>query len=289
MARALPLPLPFGHTPRRPLSVVVTGGGRGFGAALVTELVRSGHRVAYTVRDEPTGALVRECEGRTSASGLAVRCDVSRPTDVRALFEAADAFFDGAPVDAVVCNAASSGGYGGFCGASDEALERIVATNVLGTMLVTRGAVECFVRPDRPGRPDGGTMGHLFFLAGAGSDGAQTPGFAAYGATKAALAQLALSVRVELSSDPVGVHMLSPGLMRTRLLLEGLPPGAMRDALDCIAEPPEVVAEWAASEMERVVRRGERAARVRFFTPARAVRKAAAASIRHLKTWLDVQ
>jgi len=74
------------------------------------------------------------------------------------------------------------------------------------------------------------------------TDGSATPYYAAYGATKAALPQLAKTLRAELSSSSsnaasgsgqpprqaVGVHVLSPGMMLTDLLLEGASPANLQ-------------------------------------------------------------
>ena len=49
--------------------------------------------------------------------------------------------------------------------------------------------------------------------------GNPTPGNAAYGATKRALVQLKDSLAAEVRGSPVGVHMLSPGMVATDLLL----------------------------------------------------------------------
>jgi NAD(P)-dependent dehydrogenase (short-subunit alcohol dehydrogenase family) len=54
----------------------------------------------------------------------------------------------------------------------------------------------------------------------AGADGFATPQYAAYGATKAALPQLLGSLQAELAGSAVGVHIVSPGMMLTELLLE---------------------------------------------------------------------
>lgn len=54
----------------------------------------------------------------------------------------------------------------------------------------------------------------------AGADGFATPQYAAYGATKAALPQLLGSLQSELAGSAVGVHIVSPGMMLTELLLE---------------------------------------------------------------------
>ena len=83
-------------------------------------------------------------------------------------------------------------------------------------MLCTREAAR--IMKDQP------SGGHIFTMDGAGADGAATPRFLAYGATKRSLAQLTLSFQAELKAanlSHVGIHNLSPGMVTTELLMSG--------------------------------------------------------------------
>ena len=57
----------------------------------------------------------------------------------------------------------------------------------------------------------------------AGADGVATPQYAAYGATKAGIAQVMGSIAAECREKDihVGVHTLSPGMVLTQLILDG--------------------------------------------------------------------
>jgi chlorophyll(ide) b reductase len=61
--------------------------------------------------------------------------------------------------------------------AKPEQVVEVVTTNLLGSLLATRAAIQ--VMGEQP------TAGHIFNVDGAGADGAPTPQYAAYGATKA--------------------------------------------------------------------------------------------------------
>ena len=61
--------------------------------------------------------------------------------------------------------------------AKPEQVVEVVTTNLLGSLLATRAAIQ--VMGDQP------TAGHIFNVDGAGADGAPSPQYAAYGATKA--------------------------------------------------------------------------------------------------------
>lgn len=66
-----------------------------------------------------------------------------------------------------------------FVDSSPEQLQQVVSTNMVGTLLCTRAAMQ--VMQNQTGG------GHIFNMDGAGADGMPTPQYAAYGATKAGM------------------------------------------------------------------------------------------------------
>lgn len=64
-----------------------------------------------------------------------------------------------------------------FIDSSPEQLQQVVSTNMVGSLLCTRAAMQV-MRKQSSG-------GHIFNMDGAGADGMPTPQYAAYGATKA--------------------------------------------------------------------------------------------------------
>jgi chlorophyll(ide) b reductase len=75
---------------------------------------------------------------------------------------------------------------------------------------------------------------------------------AAAGATKAAFPQLASTLVQELQSTHVGVHVLSPGMMLTELLLEGAT-AANKQAFNILCEHPETVAAFLVPRVRSAV------------------------------------
>ena len=66
-----------------------------------------------------------------------------------------------------------------FIDSTPQQLQRVVTTNMTGTLLCTRAAMQVMQKQE------GG--GHIFNMDGAGADGMPTPQYAAYGATKAGM------------------------------------------------------------------------------------------------------
>jgi chlorophyll(ide) b reductase len=173
-------------------------------------------------------------------------CNVSRSADVEALVKQAQR--DLGDIDLWINNAGSNAySYKPLIEAAESDLVDIVDTNVLGVMLCCQAAIKC-MRRQKAG-------GHVFNMDGAGADGNPTPRFAAYGATKRALAQLSKSVQAELKAaniENVGLHNLSPGMVTTELLMSGSDTAQAKFFINCLAETPDVVADFLVQRIREV-------------------------------------
>ena len=73
-----------------------------------------------------------------------------------------------------------------FLDSSPEQLQQVVSTNMTGTLLCTRAALQVMQKQS--------SGGHIFNMDGAGADGMPTPQYAAYGATKAGMSLAACTL-----------------------------------------------------------------------------------------------
>ena len=92
-------------------------------------------------------------------------CDVASPTEVARLVRAAQASLG--RIDVFINNAGYSGSFQSFVDQPAEVVDRVVRTNLVGSLLCSRAALR--VMRQQPGG------GHLFNFDGAGGDGMATP------------------------------------------------------------------------------------------------------------------
>jgi chlorophyll(ide) b reductase len=204
--------------------VLITGSTRGLGLALAREFLARGDDVFITSRD---------ADGRVAG----IAADVRDAVSIERMATAAVDAFGG--VDLWINNAASNGyAYENLADADPSTLEEIIMTNSLGSLLCTRQAIRTM--KVYPGR------GHVFNLEGAGSDGSATRKYAAYGHSKAGMAQLAKTMASENkdSGTLVGVHTISPGMVFTELISSGRYAFGSQGRMfvNALAEPAEVAA-----------------------------------------------
>lgn len=81
----------------------------------------------------------------------------------------------------------------------------------------THPADPAILPPYNPHLPS--SHAQFFLMAGRGSRGDATPKNPVYGATKQALVQLSASLAASVQGSPVSVHLVSPGMVATDLLL----------------------------------------------------------------------
>lgn len=216
-------------------SVIVTGSSRGIGAATAKRLARDGFALTinYLVNHDLAVEVAAEIE---AAGGRAIvkQADVADPLAVQALFDAHDAAFGG--VDVVISNAGIMN-VAPFAQFTDEAFDRMIATNVKGSFNVLREAA----RRTRDG-------GRIVTLAST-SIRARRPTHGGYAATKAAQEIYAGCLAKELAGRRISVNAIAPGPTNTSLL--DVPPPLRQHAADMtpygrIGEPEDVANAIAA-------------------------------------------
>jgi glucose 1-dehydrogenase len=189
------------------LVTVVTGGGRGIGAATCLRLAAQGHDVVVNhVRDSDAAEAVAQGVRAAGARAITVRGDVSVEADVERLFDVAERELG--PLTGLVNNAAVTGPLGRFTDVTTDTLRRVVDVNLMGTLLCTRRAAQLMT-------PRGGGV-IVNVSSGAATLG--SPGeYVHYAATKAAVDALTLGLAKELGPDGIRVNAVAPGVVDTEM------------------------------------------------------------------------
>lgn len=205
-------------SPRHPRSViVVTGGGRGIGAAtarLRAAQVRDPHHVIVTYRSDARSAR-KLCSqiANNHVSASAHRCDVSLPADVDALFAAAD---EAGVLVELVNNAGILEEQTEFVGIDRERWQRVFAVNVVGVADCCAHAVRRMTAPRATGR--GGAIVNVSSRAAQlGSPGE----YVDYASSKAALETLTRGLALEVADKGVRVNGVRPGIIDTGMHASG--------------------------------------------------------------------
>jgi NAD(P)-dependent dehydrogenase (short-subunit alcohol dehydrogenase family) len=190
--------------------LIITGGGRGIGAATARLAAQRNWRVvaSYRRREEEAAAVVRAIRD-AGGEAEAVKAEVADEDDVKRLFDAAESRFG--KVTGLVNSAGVDGGPMKLVDMSVEEIRSVLDSNVLGTMLCCREAVR------RMGRSRGGAGGAIVnlgsVLARLGGAGERVH----YAGSKGAVASFTLGLAREAIADGIRVNCVVPGLTETEM------------------------------------------------------------------------
>ncbi|HLY22515.1 MAG TPA: SDR family oxidoreductase [bacterium] len=188
--------------------LVVTGAGRGIGAAVARLAGARGYAVAVNyVRDERAAVeVVRRIEA-ADGRARAIRGDVSNEADVVALFAEAARVLG--PVTALVNNAGVSSRPGRLDGLAAGDLSRVLGTNVAGTILCAREAVR------RMSPRHGGRGGVIVNISSAAARLGGPGEWVHYAASKGAVDTFTIGLAREVAAEGIRVNAVRPGLILT--------------------------------------------------------------------------
>ncbi len=196
---------------QRPIALI-TGGGRGIGAATAEALARKGAHVIVASRTqaELIATVTRLRAADLSASWQVL--DVADDVAVDAAFDRIVAEFG--RLDMLVNNAAIIAS-GAFAEMTMADWDRLMAVNL-------RGAVLCARRAFRLMRERGGSIVNVSSLGGVPST-EKFPGYAAYTVSKFALTGLTEALAAEGKERNIRVNGVAPGAVDTDMLRKAAP------------------------------------------------------------------
>jgi NAD(P)-dependent dehydrogenase (short-subunit alcohol dehydrogenase family) len=194
---------------KRP-TVIVTGGGRGIGAATAIALGASGYNVAVNFSNDEAGAArVVEQLAALGAKAVAIRGDVSCESDVLRLFETAESALGA--VHALVNNAGVTGGFARVDSVTSAAIAQAFAVNVTGTILCAREAVK------RMSTRYGGSGGAIVNISSLITRTGGAGEWVHYAASKGAVNTFTIGLAREVAAEGIRVNAVAPGLIDTSL------------------------------------------------------------------------
>ena len=198
-------------------TAVVTGGSRGIGRAICLELARGGANVmlCYAGNEEAALDTVAACEA-LGAKAAAMRCDVSKTDEVKALVDAALQQFGAVHI---LVNNAGITRDGLLMTMKEDAWDQVLDTNLKGAFLTMKAVARTMMK-QRYGR-----IVNLSSVVGLHGNAGQVN----YAASKAGVIGMTKSLAKELASRGVTVNAVAPGCIDTDMT--AALPQAARDAL----------------------------------------------------------
>ncbi len=194
--------------------VLITGGGRGIGAATALLAARRGFAVAlsYVSNAQAAQEVVRRIEAE-GGRALAVQADVGDEAQVLAMFREVDDKLG--RLSALVNNAGVVDVQARLDEMSVARLERMMRVNVVGTFVCAREAVR------RMSTRHGGAGGVIVNLSSAAARLGSPDQYIDYAASKGAIDTLTIGLAKEVAEEGIRVNGVRPGLIDTEIHASG--------------------------------------------------------------------
>jgi NAD(P)-dependent dehydrogenase (short-subunit alcohol dehydrogenase family) len=233
--------------------MLITGAGRGIGAATAKLAAERGYAVAVNYRSSKSAAdAVVEAIIAGGGRAIAVQGDVALEADVKRLFETVDGELG--TLSVLINNAGILETAMRLDQMTVDRWQRVLATNVIGAFLCSREAVL------RMSTRHGGNGGTIVNVASAASRLGGPNEFIDYAASKGALDAMTIGLAKEVAREGIRVNAVRPGLIETEIHASGGQPDRVQRLMDAVpmgrGGTAEEVAEpilWLASAQSSYV------------------------------------
>lgn len=221
--------------------MLITGGARGIGAATAKLAAARGDAVAvnYERARDRAEALVAEIE-QAGGRAIAVQADVAQEDQIRRMFREVDERLGG--LGALVNSAGISTAETKVADFEQATLERLLAVNVIGTMLCCREAVR------RMSTTGGGPGGAIVNVSSMAATIGGRPGRSAYAASKGAVDSFTIGFAKEVAREGIRVNVVRPGMTLTDMT------DAVRQNAELRARVTDTIAMNRCAEPEEMAR-----------------------------------
>ena len=196
--------------------LLITGAGRGIGAATARLAASRGYDVAVNyLRDEKAANDVVSAVKAAGQRAVAIQGDMAIEADIARTFAAIDKELG--RLTHLVYNAGSTGGNSRLEAADTAMIRQVLELNVLGALMCVKAAIP------RMSAQQGGPGGAVVMLSSVAATLGSAGEYVWYAASKGAVDSMTVGLARELAADKIRVNAVAPGIIATDIH----PPGRL--------------------------------------------------------------
>jgi NAD(P)-dependent dehydrogenase (short-subunit alcohol dehydrogenase family) len=190
--------------------LLITGSGRGIGAATARMAAARGYDIAINYKtDASAAATVVDAVKAQGRNAVAIQADMAVEADIERMFKAVDETLG--RLTHFVYNTGIPGRAGRLETASPAMMRDVIEVNVLGALWSLQHAIR------RISTKHGGQGGAIVLLSSVAADIGGANEYVWYAASKGAIESMTYGLSKELAGDGIRVNAVSPGASETRV------------------------------------------------------------------------
>lgn len=183
-------------------TVIITGASGGIGSATAEEFAKAGYNLALTYRSNDIDI---ENLKKYGVEIKKYKLDISKPKEITKVFDKIFADFD--YVDCLVANAGMAERESMLIDKTDDDIEKIVTTNLIGTIVQNRECLKHFIAQKH------GNIVNISSIQGKAGSSCNS----IYASSKAGIIGLTMSLAREVASFGIRVNAVAPGFVKTNM------------------------------------------------------------------------
>jgi NAD(P)-dependent dehydrogenase (short-subunit alcohol dehydrogenase family) len=190
--------------------LLVTGGGRGIGAAIARLAGQHGYHVGVNYKSDAKSAQAVVADiASAGGKAVALQGDMSIEADVERIFAETDAKLG--RLTHLVYNSGIVGKPSRVEAVDSKTLREVIDVNLLGAFFCARAAIP------RMSTKHGGAGGAMVMISSIGAALGGPGEYVWYAATKGAIDTMTVGLSKELADDGIRVNAVAPGLIDTEI------------------------------------------------------------------------
>ncbi len=201
--------------------LLITGGGRGIGAATARMAAAEGYRVAvnYLSNSAAADSVVKDIRG-SGGKAVAIKADISRDEEIARLFESVAKDFG--QLTHLVNNVGIIGRSSKLADADPKMIREVIDLNTTAAILVAREAVL------RMAKSKGGQGGAIVNVSSIAANTGSPGEYTWYAASKGAIESFTIGLAKEVAAEGIRVNAVSPGIIETEIHAAGGQPDRLQ-------------------------------------------------------------
>lgn len=188
--------------------LLITGGGRGIGAATAKRAAEQGYAVAINYKsDEKSAVSVVDVIVKAGGKAVAIKGDMAVEGDVERIFKDVDSKLG--RLTHLVYNSGITGKNSRVEDVSTQTLREVMDVNVIGAFWCARAAIP------RISKNKGGAGGAIVLISSVAAEIGSGGEYVWYAASKGAIDTMTIGLARELVGDGIRVNAVAPGMIAT--------------------------------------------------------------------------